>query len=94
MIERIADRHQPAVDRGGACDRHLLRHDDLRQTGEAAVAAAQRRPSGALRDRSPARIGGEKRRDAVIEIGLGVNVGRHALGVIAGLDPAIHRLWC
>ena len=36
VIERIADRHEPAVDRGGACDRDLLRHDDLREPGKAA----------------------------------------------------------
>ena len=50
MIERIGDRDEAAVDRGGARGRHLLPHDDLREAREAALAAAQRRPPGALED--------------------------------------------
>ncbi len=79
VVERVGDRREPPVDRGGARDRDLLRHDDLREPRIAAVAAAQRRAPAALQHGREARIERDQRRDAAIEIGFGVDVGGHGV---------------
>src|SRR5947199_245357 len=68
VIERIGDRNESAMDRGGARCRKLLAHDDLGEPGKATLAAAQRRHSGEREDRCEAGIERNQRRDAMLQV--------------------------
>ena len=87
VMEWIERREQPRPDRRGAGGGKLLAADDGAEPGIAALAAADRRQAGFGENRLPARVLLEEDADGCIQIGLGVNDVRHALGFVAKPSP-------
>src|SRR3954463_4720087 len=81
------------MDRGRACGRWRLAHDDLRKPLEPTRAPPQRRQSGTLEDGREARVKLDQGSDPALEIGFAMNRPVHG-SVIAGLAPEIHQLSC
>jgi hypothetical protein len=70
MIERVEGRRKPPPDRRGACGRHLLAADDVREPRKARLALAQRRHAGLRQDRLQPRVLLHQRLHGVFKVGL------------------------
>ncbi len=97
-LERVERRFEASPDRVGARGRQLLRHDDGGKPREAVRPPSQRRPPCRGQDCDEPWIGQAQRRKAGVEIGIGMNVGLHFVGLGVsgsgrGLSAVAMRRW-